>query len=157
LAGLLAKPELATAAAFAMATTPGREARLALERAMTDAPAGPARRLIVRAGIVRAIEIRDAPDGLGARLETLAASKDDADRALGVFGLVAVGKWSIERALGSCPRAGVPSGRAAQTSAACDEVAVHAAALAALARGPAAARQLMPLLEAAESELTSVG
>ncbi len=69
LAPLLDRPDLALAAAFALAVLPGAEARAALERAVEQARAGDkakagARRLLLRASVVRALVLDDAPAGL---------------------------------------------------------------------------------------------
>src|SRR5262249_1129087 len=100
---MLASPDLATHAAHALARVPGGEARNALERALAERTKGPERRLVVRAAIVRALLLSDPPRGLRDRLEAMFAAKSadvpGADRAVAVFGLVATGAWSTERAL----------------------------------------------------------
>lgn len=102
----LGKPEHATAAAFALARMPGKEARAALERALgsTSAKKGAPRRLITRAALVRALVLGDEPSGLGDVLAAMATEKDAADRAVGVFGRVATGRTSVRAALdAACP------------------------------------------------------
>ncbi|MGK4002576.1 HEAT repeat domain-containing protein [Sorangium sp. So ce1036] len=134
------RPELATAAAFALATLPGAEARAAVgemiegPRAARDAGL---LRLGLRAGVVRALALRDAPEALPARLlAALAAPRGSADRAVAVFGAVALGLRGPVEVLGAC------------SPAACDRAAVHAAARGALARGEGALAALAPLFAA---------
>ena len=138
---LLRQPALATAAAYALARVPGAGARGVLESALagTAAKGGAARRLVVRAAVVRRLALGDAPEGLDTALESLLASRDASDRAVGAFGLVAIG-------------ARAPS----ELLAAKDEAVVRAAARGALARGPEALRACMPLLARAAA-LASIG
>ncbi|XXX74306.1 HEAT repeat domain-containing protein [Sorangium sp. So ce134] len=131
------RPELATPAAFALATMPGAEARAAVAelfegpRAAKDADL---RRLGLRAGVVRGLALRDAPEGLEGRLlAALAAPKGSSDRAVGVFGAVALGLRDAVEVVGGC------------SPASCDRAAVHAAARGALARGDRALAALAPL------------
>ncbi|WP_437721987.1 HEAT repeat domain-containing protein [Sorangium sp. So ce861] len=133
----LERPELATAAAFALATMPGAEARAAVAelvdgpRAAKDADL---RRLGLRAGVVRGLALRDAPGSLEGRLlAALAAPKGSSDRAVGVFGAVALGLRDAREVVGGC------------SPASCDRAAVHAAARGALARGDRALAALAPL------------
>ncbi|WP_437568106.1 HEAT repeat domain-containing protein [Sorangium sp. So ce542] len=133
----LERPELATAAAFALATMPGAEARAAVAelvdgpRAAKDADL---RRLGLRAGVVRGLALRDAPGSLEGRLlAALAAPKGSSDRAVGVFGAVALGLRDALEVVGGC------------APASCDRAAVHAAARGALARGERALAALAPL------------
>ena len=88
---LLAKPELATAAAFGLASSATAEAAAGLSSALAAAQAGPPRRLILRASVARYIELGDEVAGLGDALEVALASKDAADRAVGAFGAVVLG------------------------------------------------------------------
>ncbi|MDC3953650.1 HEAT repeat domain-containing protein [Polyangium jinanense] len=122
----LGKPEHATAAAFALARMPGKEARAALERALgsTSAKKGAPRRLITRAALVRALVLGDEPSGLGEALDAMANEKEPADRAVSVFGRVATGRTSVRAALdAACPE-----------KRSCDVALVAAVARASLAR-----------------------
>lgn len=100
------KPELATAVAFALARMPGKEARVALEKALASASAktGAPRRLVVRASTVRALLLRDEPKGLDEALRAMAAEKAPEDLAVGYFGLVATGRLSVRGALDQAGR-----------------------------------------------------
>ncbi|WP_437686801.1 HEAT repeat domain-containing protein [Sorangium sp. So ce176] len=137
LRGLLERPELATAAAFALATTPGAEARAAVAEMIEGARAAKdadLRRLGLRAGVVRGLVLGDAPEALEGRLlAALAAPRGSSDRAVGVFGAVALGLRDAGEVVGAC------------SPAACDRAAVHAAARGALARGERALAALAPL------------
>jgi HEAT repeat protein len=95
------KPDLATAVAFALARMPGKEARIALERALASvsAKSGAPRRLVVRAATVRALLLHDEPAGLGSALEALAVENKAEDRAVGTFGLVATGRLTVRAAV----------------------------------------------------------
>jgi HEAT repeat protein len=142
LAPLLDKPGLTLEAAFAIATMPGADARTALERALGGdaARAGDLRRLLARAGVVRALVLDDAPSGLKDRLRALYAESAPADRAVGAFGLTALGWLSLEDALrASCSG---PADKDAPLT--CDATAA-AAARGALAM-PDGASSLEPLL-----------
>jgi cellulose synthase operon protein C len=147
LTALLGKPDTATQAAFALATLPGDDARTALETASAGAKGDAARRLLLRAGIVRALALRDAPKGLTDALEGLRRAKDPVDRAVAAFGLVALGARSAEDVLGECFHDGAASGPKPRAPAepspaqACDAAVVAGAARGALARG---ARQIEP-------------
>ena len=127
----LGKPDVATGAAYALAMMPGPAGLAALNQAIasTKTRGGPSHRLTVRAGVVRALSLRDPPGDLPALLEALLASKDAADRAVGSFGLAATGARSIEELLASK-----------------DEAVARAAARGALARGERALAALMPVL-----------
>lgn len=124
---LVDRPELATAAAFALATTPGPEARAALEELLESPRAAKApdlRRLALRAGVVRGLMLGDAPAGLQERLRAaLAAPPGSSDRAVAVFGAVALGLRDVDEVMGAC------------SATRCERAAVHAAARGALARG----------------------
>jgi hypothetical protein len=138
---LLDRPELALAVAFALATAPGPAARAALEQGLAGdkAKAGDLRRLLVRAGVVRALVLDDAPSGLVERLRALAKEAAPADRAAAAFGLVALGVRSLQEVLdAACPKGDV---------SACDAV-VAAAARGALALpdGASSLEPLFPLL-----------
>ncbi|WP_437671820.1 HEAT repeat domain-containing protein [Sorangium sp. So ce131] len=148
LRGLMEGGALATAAAFALATMPGAEARAALEAAIEAAIGAAAKgpraakdgalqRLALRAGVVRALALRDPPAPLEERLlAALAAPRGSAERAVGAFGAVALGLRGAGEVAGAC------------APASCDRAAVHAAARGALARGDAALAELAPLFEA---------
>lgn len=94
----LERPALALAAAHALATMPGEVARdaLAAQLDKTCGTPGPRCRLVLRAAVTRGLALGDAPDGTSARLDVALASKDAADRALGAFGLVALGLRDAE-------------------------------------------------------------
>ncbi|WP_437659390.1 HEAT repeat domain-containing protein [Sorangium sp. So ce1182] len=131
------RPELATAAAFALATAPGAEARAAVAE-MIDGPRAAKdadfRRLGLRAGVVRGLALRDAPEALEGRLlAALAAPRGSSDRAVAAFGAVALGLRDAGEVVGEC------------SPASCDRAAVHAAARGALARGERALAALAPL------------
>ncbi|WP_437753341.1 HEAT repeat domain-containing protein [Sorangium sp. So ce1389] len=131
------RPELATAAAFALATAPGAEARAAVAE-MIDGPRAAKdadlRRLGLRAGVVRGLALRDAPEALEGRLlAALAAPRGSSDRAVAAFGAVALGLRDAREVVGEC------------SPASCDRAAVHAAARGALARGERALAALAPL------------
>ncbi|WP_437587147.1 HEAT repeat domain-containing protein [Sorangium sp. So ce1000] len=134
------RPELGTAAAFALAMMPGAEARAAVAelfdgpRAAKDADL---RRLGLRAGVVRGLVLRDAPEPLEERLlAALAAPKGSSDRAVGVFGAVALGLRDAVDVVGAC------------SPSSCDRAAVHAAARGALVRGERSLAALAPLFVA---------
>jgi len=138
LLGLLAKPDLATGAAFALATMPGKDARTALEMALASdsTKKGAPRRLVVRAAIVRAIALGDEPRGLGDSLAAMAGEKDPSDRAVSAFGRVATGRTSVQDAVeGACA-----SGKI------CDLALIAAIARASLARGPEGPAELSSVL-----------
>lgn len=101
LLGQFGKPELATAVAFALARMPGKEARTALEQALSSASSksGAPRRLVVRAAIVRGLLLQDEPANLEAPLEALVAEKANEDRAVGYFGLVSTGRMRVRAAV----------------------------------------------------------
>jgi HEAT repeat protein len=144
LLSLLAKPELRTEAAHALATMPGKDAREALERLLVADvdKKGEMRRLLLRAAVVRALALRDAPSGLKAALEPLLKAESAADRAVAAFGLVGTGAAHAEALL-----AGACSDRS------CDGAVVAAVARAALARPAEELDALVPILsrEARES------
>jgi HEAT repeat protein len=98
---LLDGADTRVAAVFAIATAPGADARGAIEQALAgDKGRHPdTRRLLVRAGVVRALWLDDPPAGLEDRLRALYAASDPADRAAGAFGLVALGALSPEEVL----------------------------------------------------------
>ncbi len=98
---LLAEPELATTAAFGLAGASGSEGRAVLERALVSASPGAARRLVLRAALVRHLRLGDSIHGLAAGLTTSLAAKDPADRAVGSFGLALLGERSVATLMGS--------------------------------------------------------
>jgi hypothetical protein len=126
LASLLRDPARAWDAAFALSRAPGREARRALEDALGTPTLV---RLAARAGVVRALALRDEPSRLADALSSLFASNDPADRAAGAFGLAALGKKNL-----------------AELALSRDQAIVRAAARASLVLGPDAARALVPRL-----------
>jgi HEAT repeat protein len=145
LAAMLDKPESATAAAFALATMPGDEARRAIEQALAGEAGkkGDPRRLLLRAATVRALVLDDPPAGLREGLRALFAEQAPADRAAGVFGLVAIGAMSLDDAIA-----------AACKGPACDAAVLGAAARGALALpdGASSLDPLMPFLGRAAAE-----
>ena len=92
------------------------------------------RRAGARAGLVRAAERGEEPDGLQDAIATLAASRDDADRSVGVFGLVLTDKASVDDYASSK-----------------DDVSVMAACRAALAKPSAAREPCLTRLSAASN------
>jgi len=129
LLGLLSVPELATSAAFGLAATRDSSAGLGLARALASADEGPARRLILRAAVVRYLQLGHRIAGLSAALSTAYGSDEQADRAVGAFGLAVL----AERTPAELAKSKHP------------EV-VHAFARAALALGPEALSALAGLL-----------
>lgn len=95
---LMEKPEHATSAAFALATMPGDGARMAIEAALGEdaGKKGDRRRLLIRAGVVRALMLDDAPAGLRAGLRDLYKSDSAIDRGVAAFGLVATGAEGLD-------------------------------------------------------------
>jgi cellulose synthase operon protein C len=141
LAPLLDQRETALAAAFALATAPGAEARGALEQALAGdrAKKGAGRRLLLRAGVVRALALDDAPAGLKDGLRALFKETAAVDRAAGAFGLVAIGALSLSDALDASCKGGAAAG--------CDATAAAAARGAlALPDGASSLEPLVPLL-----------
>ncbi|MEO7332060.1 MAG: HEAT repeat domain-containing protein, partial [Minicystis sp.] len=139
LVGLLGRADLGTAAAHALATMAGDEARPAIEKGLADpATKGAARRLLLRAGIVRVLSQRSAPAGLDAALAALLAAPAPADRAVAAFGLAALGTRAVEDLLAL-----------ACTAKGCDGAIVHATARGALAARPGDLAALLPILSRA--------
>jgi HEAT repeat protein len=124
LAGLLSSPD-AHEAALALALSPGAPARKALERALRD---GALRLVALRASVIRALALRDAPSGLGDALDAAWKGTPD-ERAAVAFARVALGKRSVDD----------EELRAPELSA--------AVARGALAAGPEALGKLLGLLE----------
>jgi HEAT repeat protein len=144
---LLDKPDTALAAAFALATVPGAEARAALEQALAGekAKSDEGRRLLLRAGVVRALVLDDAPSGLKAALKASYREAGAEGRALGAFGLVALGAMSLSDVLdASCTH---------KDALVCDAtVAAAVRGALALPDGASSLDPLLPLLQrAAES------
>jgi hypothetical protein len=142
LLGLLAVPELATAAAFGLAWSRSDLARLGLARALAAAAPGAAHRLVLRAALVRYLALDERVAGLSAALEAALASDDAADRAVGAFGLAITRARSLRSLLAD----GRPE-------------LVHAAARAALALDAAALAALTDKLQAslgASDDVTAV-
>jgi len=136
LLALLKRPELTTQAALALAQNRSREAQVGLERALEQSTAGPGRRLVMRTGVVRALRTGQRLSGLVGALEDALAGQDPASRAVGAFGLVALGESSLTDML-SRPEPEVKA----------------AAARGALARGPHAISALKPLLKSPETRV----
>ncbi len=122
LAALLREPTRAWDAAFALARTPGSDARRALEGALSTPALA---RLAARAGVVRELALGDGPGRLGDALASLFGSSDPADRAAGAFGLAVLRKTSFTELVASR-----------------DLVIVRAAARASLLLGPDETRAL---------------
>ena len=141
---LLEKPDTAMAAVFAIATAPGDDARAALEQAMAGdkGKTGETRRMLLRAGVVRALVLSDPPGGLNDGLRALFAEKAPADRAAGAFGLTALGVLSLSDVLeASCNKEG---------PLVCDAAAAAAArGSLALPDGASSLEPLMPWLKRA--------
>ncbi|MEP7120420.1 MAG: HEAT repeat domain-containing protein [Byssovorax sp.] len=103
LTAMIDKPADATAAAHALALIPDVAAREAIDAGLASAKSD-RRRLWIRAAIVRALALGDAPTRLRDALVSANQSKDPADRALGAFGRVATGEEPAEAAiLAACP------------------------------------------------------
>jgi HEAT repeat protein len=114
LLALLAKPELATIAAFGLAGSSGDEASSGLARALSGAAVGPPRRLIMRAALVRYLEAGDEISGLAETLELALSSNDAADRAVAAFGLAVLGERDVsELARAKRPEVVMAAARAA--------------------------------------------
>ncbi|MBI4700382.1 MAG: HEAT repeat domain-containing protein [Deltaproteobacteria bacterium] len=128
LARLLADEALSRQAALALATSADAAAGLALGLALGRA-AGTARRTLLRAGVVRALERAERVAGIEAALEAALGSAAPADRAVGAFGLAALGVRQVRELVGSAH----PEVR-------------FAAARAALALGPAEIQSVAGLL-----------
>ncbi|APR83146.1 Chromosome partition protein smc [Minicystis rosea] len=147
---LLDKPETATETAFALARMPGAEARAALEQALAGdkAKGGEARRLLLRAATVRALVLDDAPSGLRGALKDLWKAADTSDRAVGAFGLVALGWMSLEDVIEASCKILAADDRGSAPGLVCEPAIVGAAARGALALpdGPASLEPLLPLL-----------
>jgi hypothetical protein len=137
LEALLARPEHAWAAAHALATSPGGEARAAIERRLVGDAAS--RRLGVRAAVTRALALGDEPRGLGAALDALERGSP-ADVAVARFARVALGARSPRAALEACG------------GARCPAHVVAAIARGALSRGGSGLDALAPALAAAGDE-----
>jgi len=127
---LLKRPKLTTQAALALAQNPSRAAHVGLERALAQAPEGPGRRLAMRTGVVRALRLGRRLSGLVGALSEALDGSEPADRAVGAFGLVALGEASVSDLIAR-PEPEVRAG----------------AARGALARGPSAISALKPLLK----------
>jgi HEAT repeat protein len=121
---LLDRPADATSAAHALAMMPDAAAREAIDVGLAAPQKGDRTRLLIRAALVRALSLGDAPPHLRDALLTASQSKDPADRALAAFGRVATRALSADEAI----------------AAACPANRCDAAALAGAARGALAAR-----------------
>lgn len=146
LSTLLDKPESAAEAAFALGTMPGNEAREALAQALAGevAKKPEGRRLLLRAAIVRALSLGDPPSGLRSALKELRRAEAAADRAVGTFGLVAIGSLSLADALEAACKEPADE----KSAPVCDPAIVGAAARGALATadGPSSLAPLLRLL-----------
>ncbi|MBW2526613.1 MAG: HEAT repeat domain-containing protein, partial [Deltaproteobacteria bacterium] len=135
----LGRADSSTLAALGLARISGPAARSGLERALAGAGEGGARRLILRASIVRYLELGEAVPGLGDELAQALKSSDRADRAVGAFGLTALGLRSAAALVRSD-----------------DEVIAAAAARATLAQGGDHARMpCWPVLRGADRASSS--
>ena len=135
LTAMLDRPGDATAAAHALAMIPDAAAREAIDGGLAAPQKGDRSRLWIRAAIVRALSLGDAPLRLGEALLAASQSKDPLDRALAAFGRVATRAVSAEAAI----------------AAACPADRCDSAVLAGVARGALAARSsdleaFLPLL-----------
>ncbi len=139
LTAMLDRPADATAAAHALAMMPEPAAREAIDKDLgggdAGAPKGERRRLAMRAGIVRALALGDAPLACATTLLAASQSKEASDRAIAAFGRVATRAISVEDAV----TAACPEGR-------CDAAILAGAARGALAARPADLDALMPIL-----------
>lgn len=114
---LLDTPADATSAAHALAMMPDAAAREAIDVGLAAPPKGDRTRLLIRAALVRALSLGDAPPHLRDALLTASQSKDPVDRALAAFGRVATRALSADEAIAAaCPAnrcdAGVLAGAA---------------------------------------------
>lgn len=134
LVAALGRPNTATQAALGLARAPGSSGRDALGRALQSAPAGPARRLVLRAGLVRFAERGESIVGLDAALSVALGAKAPADRAVGAFGSALMGLRPVSQLLESS-----------------DPVVAAAAARAALGLGPHGLAHCRAVDEAAEA------
>ncbi len=139
LTALLDKPGDATSAAHALAVMPGAAAREAIEKALaggnTAANKGDLQRLAIRAALVRALSLGDAPPRLREALIAASQSSDPAFRALAAFGRVATREVSTEDAVA----AACPANR-------CDPAVFAGVARGALAARPGDLDALLPML-----------
>jgi len=126
---LLSNPQLATSAAFGLASARPVAASHALQRALSSAGAGAPRRLVLRACLVRWLKLGQEVEGLAAALRAALGSKDPADRAVAAFGLAVLGRETVPALLSSA-----------------EAEVRYAAARAALALGPKAIAALTPAL-----------
>jgi hypothetical protein len=138
---LLSDATLANTAIFGIAGIAGEEADEALTRALA-ASTGAAKRMVMRAAIVRHAKLGEVLPGLIDALETAMSSKEPSDRALGAYGLAVLGKKTVRELVASA-----------------HEEIVFAAASAAASLGPKALAELGPLVAkaAAQGEKASPG
>jgi cellulose synthase operon protein C len=138
LIALLEDPDLRTPAAFALATSPGDGVSAAMATALaaapTDADDGAKRRLLARAGIVRALTLDDPPDGLVETLERMLASKRPEDRGAAALGLVALGELDVPAVLAKG-----------------DDASIRGAAAGSIAQGPGALESWSPALSSSDA------
>lgn len=98
-------------AAFALATMPGDDATAALSKAIGGAKTPAKTRLVVRAGVVRAVALGSAPPGLEDALAALEKSKEAVDVDTVAFARVALGA-DVGSLLGKAPSAPLLAGAA---------------------------------------------
>jgi len=135
LTALLDKPGDATSAAHALAVMPDAAAREAIDQALAGTSKGDRKRLAIRAAIVRALSLGDAPPRLREALIAASQSSDPTDRALAAFGRVATRAISAEDAVA----AACPANR-------CDPAVFAGVARGALAARPGDLDALLPML-----------
>jgi hypothetical protein len=117
----LDRPEQAPFAALALARIEGASARDSL----TDAARGPARRWVARALVVRQLLLGDSRAAALAISSELLASKDDADRSLGAWGVACLDE---DRAIDLLRSGDAATLRGAARTALAPRSAIHAAA-----------------------------
>lgn len=93
LTSLVKPPKLDADAAYALSQCRHPSTDVALSELLRDPKT---RRLAARAGLVRFIESGRAPEGLDDALADMAASSDDTDRSVGVFGRVVTGEVEVD-------------------------------------------------------------
>lgn len=144
-----------SAAALALARVGDDEAKAALERALkrpevvgTKAKDENKQVQVVRAALVRALALRDAPGGLDDRLAEMVASQTGTVRAVGYFGAVARGLKSSKELLElACPAAFAEDAPKGAKPRPCLVGLVGAIARGALVRGTDALVPLQRVLE----------
>ncbi len=145
---------------LALARVGDATARAAIEKLLDDpavrgaSPKDEALQVLaVRVGLVRALELAEAPAGLAERLEEMATSNAATPRSVATFGLVALGRRDVRAELRAvCPEAFSPapapaSGASAAATSACRVALVGAIARGALVRGTDALAPLHEVLQ----------